>query len=352
MLASAASAAVRGVESYLVRVEVNLAPGLPSLAVVGLPEGAVREGRERVTAALSNAGHPLPLRRITVNLAPAQRGKRLRPADRARAAGGGGRREPAPLRRLDVRRRARFGRAAAVRPRHDADRRGLPPSGAARAGGTRRECRRSRCGRRPGGHRRTHVLRSAPSPGRRTLPAARPGGHQRVDRGCGLAPRWARPRRRPETGCGSARARGRRGRRSQSAARRASGIGEDDARQAAGGDQGPLGGRSATAGQRAAHAPAVPRSPPHGERRRTGRRWHPRAAGRGEPRPSRRALSRRAARIPASRPGGAAPADGGGRGGDRPRGRARSLSGALRPGGRHEPLELRTPSGAVGGEGE
>src|SRR5688500_5326968 len=71
MLASVSSAAVRGVESYLVRVEVNLAPGLPSFAVVGLPEGAVREGRERVTAALHNAGRPLPLRRITVNLSPA-----------------------------------------------------------------------------------------------------------------------------------------------------------------------------------------------------------------------------------------------------------------------------------------
>src|SRR5688572_26488591 len=71
MLASVASAAVRGVESFLVRVEVNLASGLPSFAVVGLAEGAVREGRERVTAALQNVGHVLPLRRITVNLAPA-----------------------------------------------------------------------------------------------------------------------------------------------------------------------------------------------------------------------------------------------------------------------------------------
>src|SRR5262249_12715481 len=71
MLASVASAAVRGVGSYPVRVEANLSPGLPSLAVVGLPEGAVREGRERVTAALQNAGRALPLRRITVNLSPA-----------------------------------------------------------------------------------------------------------------------------------------------------------------------------------------------------------------------------------------------------------------------------------------
>ena len=70
MLASVASAAVRGVESYLVRVEVNLSPGLPTFAVVGLPDGAVREGRERVTAALQNAGKSPPLRRIIVNLAP------------------------------------------------------------------------------------------------------------------------------------------------------------------------------------------------------------------------------------------------------------------------------------------
>lgn len=71
MLAHVVTAAVRGVDSYLVRVEVNLAPGLPSFAVVGLAENAVREGRERVGAALRNTGYPLPPRRITVNLAPA-----------------------------------------------------------------------------------------------------------------------------------------------------------------------------------------------------------------------------------------------------------------------------------------
>ena len=71
MLAQVLTAAVRGVDSYLVQVEVNLAPGLPSFAVVGLAQGAVREGRERVGAALRNTGYPLPSRRITVNLAPA-----------------------------------------------------------------------------------------------------------------------------------------------------------------------------------------------------------------------------------------------------------------------------------------
>ncbi|MGH7505361.1 MAG: magnesium chelatase domain-containing protein, partial [Longimicrobiales bacterium] len=71
MLAQVTSGAVLGVEAYLVRVEVDLANGLPSMSVVGLPESAVREGRERVTAALHNSGYVVPHRRIVVNLAPA-----------------------------------------------------------------------------------------------------------------------------------------------------------------------------------------------------------------------------------------------------------------------------------------
>ena len=71
MLAQVGSASVAGVESQAVSVEVNISVGLPSFVVVGLPHGAVREGRERVTAALSHVGHRVPSRRITVNLAPA-----------------------------------------------------------------------------------------------------------------------------------------------------------------------------------------------------------------------------------------------------------------------------------------
>ena len=71
MLARLRSAAVLGIEAYPVDVEVDLSNGLPSFATVGLPQGAVKEGRERVTAALVNAGFEFPLRRITVNLAPA-----------------------------------------------------------------------------------------------------------------------------------------------------------------------------------------------------------------------------------------------------------------------------------------
>ena len=52
-------------------VEVDISSGLPSFATVGLPNGAVREGRERIGAALTNSGFEFPLRRITVNLLPA-----------------------------------------------------------------------------------------------------------------------------------------------------------------------------------------------------------------------------------------------------------------------------------------
>src|ERR687897_613314 len=71
MLARVRSAAVLGIDAYPVDVEVDITNGLPSFSTVGLPHGAVKEGRERVGAALVNAGFDFPLRRITVNLAPA-----------------------------------------------------------------------------------------------------------------------------------------------------------------------------------------------------------------------------------------------------------------------------------------
>ncbi len=72
MLAQVTSGAILGVDAYLVQVEVDLSSGLPGMSVVGLPESAVREGRERVGAALQNTGCPIPPRRITINLAPAR----------------------------------------------------------------------------------------------------------------------------------------------------------------------------------------------------------------------------------------------------------------------------------------
>ncbi len=71
MLAKVRSAAVIGIDAYPVDVEIDLANGLPSFSTVGLPHGAVKEGRERVSAALANSGFEFPLKRITANLAPA-----------------------------------------------------------------------------------------------------------------------------------------------------------------------------------------------------------------------------------------------------------------------------------------
>src|SRR2546428_195713 len=71
MLARVRSAAVLGIDAYLVEVETDIASGLPTFVTVGLPQGAVKEGRDRVSAALANTGFPFPLKRVTINLAPA-----------------------------------------------------------------------------------------------------------------------------------------------------------------------------------------------------------------------------------------------------------------------------------------
>ena len=71
MLAKTLSGAVIGVDGLMVQVEVDLALGLPGFSTVGLAEGAVRESKDRVRAAIKNSGYEFPPRRITVNLAPA-----------------------------------------------------------------------------------------------------------------------------------------------------------------------------------------------------------------------------------------------------------------------------------------
>ena len=63
--------AILGVDGLTVEVEVDLSRGIPSFSIVGLPNTAVKESRERVTAAIKNSGRQFPLERITVNLAPA-----------------------------------------------------------------------------------------------------------------------------------------------------------------------------------------------------------------------------------------------------------------------------------------
>jgi magnesium chelatase family protein len=71
MLAKVISSAVMGIDAYLVEVEADISPALPSFVTVGLPEGAVREARERVQAAIKNSDFLYPQKKITINLAPA-----------------------------------------------------------------------------------------------------------------------------------------------------------------------------------------------------------------------------------------------------------------------------------------
>ncbi|HVL53428.1 MAG TPA: magnesium chelatase domain-containing protein, partial [Vitreimonas sp.] len=71
MLAIVLSATLHGLDGRVIRVEVDVAPGLPGFTIVGLADAALQEARERVRGALRNSGFAFPPRRITVNLAPA-----------------------------------------------------------------------------------------------------------------------------------------------------------------------------------------------------------------------------------------------------------------------------------------
>ncbi|MGZ6268404.1 MAG: YifB family Mg chelatase-like AAA ATPase [Candidatus Limnocylindrales bacterium] len=72
MLASLLSATLLGLDGRPIRVEVDVAPGLPGFTIVGLADTALQEARERVRGAIRNSGYEYPPRRITVNLAPAE----------------------------------------------------------------------------------------------------------------------------------------------------------------------------------------------------------------------------------------------------------------------------------------
>ena len=71
MLSLAFSAAMQGIEGYVVRVEADSSPGSPGLAIIGLPDRALNESRERVRAAIFNSGFAYPAGRLLVNLSPA-----------------------------------------------------------------------------------------------------------------------------------------------------------------------------------------------------------------------------------------------------------------------------------------
>ena len=83
MLSRVRTAALWGLEAFPVECEVDVGPGLPGFVLIGLPDPSVREARDRVWPALRNAGFQLPDRRVTVNLAPAERRKEGASADLA-----------------------------------------------------------------------------------------------------------------------------------------------------------------------------------------------------------------------------------------------------------------------------
>lgn len=71
MITKILSGAIIGVDGYIVNVEVDFSQGLPAIDIVGLPDSAVKESKERVRAAIKNSKYTLPARRITINLSPA-----------------------------------------------------------------------------------------------------------------------------------------------------------------------------------------------------------------------------------------------------------------------------------------
>lgn len=71
MLSKIKSCGLQGIDGYIVEVETDICNGIPGFEIVGLPDSAIRESKERVRAAIKNSGFEFPLKRITVNLAPA-----------------------------------------------------------------------------------------------------------------------------------------------------------------------------------------------------------------------------------------------------------------------------------------
>lgn len=87
MLAVVPAATLHGLDGRAIRVEADVAPGLPGFTIVGLPDTALQEARERVRGAIRNAGYTFPPRRITINLAPADLRKAGASLDLAMAIG-------------------------------------------------------------------------------------------------------------------------------------------------------------------------------------------------------------------------------------------------------------------------
>ena len=309
------SRALSGFDAPPVTVEVHLAGGLPSFTIVGLPDTEVKEARDRVRAALQTSRFEFPARRITVNLAPAELPKEGGGFDLPIALGILAASGQVPGDRLDeFEFVGELSLSGDLRPVRGA----LAMTYRASRVGPRASCcpRRARTRRRwcatPTSAAPIRCSRSARiSPARRRWRATR-----RRARSHGST--YRRPRRREGPGARQARARDRRGRRALAAADRPAGHRQVDARAAparpAAADdrrRGARGRGGAVARRRrlrraALAAAAVPRAAPLGVGGRAGRRRRRRAARRDHARASRRAVPRRAARVPPARARGAA----------------------------------------------
>lgn len=71
MLSKIFTSATHGIDAYVIEVETNVEKNIPSITIVGLPDNAIKESKERVTAAIKNSGFEFPIKKITINLAPA-----------------------------------------------------------------------------------------------------------------------------------------------------------------------------------------------------------------------------------------------------------------------------------------
>ena len=71
MLSKLYSCAISGTDGYLIEIEVDISKGLPQISIVGLPDAAIKEAKDRVRSAIKNSGFEFPVKRITINLAPA-----------------------------------------------------------------------------------------------------------------------------------------------------------------------------------------------------------------------------------------------------------------------------------------
>ena len=351
MLASIPSATLLGASGHPVTVEVHVGHGLPGYHIVGLPDTACRESRDRVRAAVLSSELTWPSHSITVNLAPSGRRKTGAGLDLAIALGVLVASEQIPPRRS-------------------------PGTGSSASSGSTARCavspawpRWSPCSttsvavvpagvQRRGPRRRAGGVRVAVDAGRGRCRASRRAtpwpDRPRPGRGVDEPPA-SRPRRRARPAGGPASARDRRRRRPPPAAGRFARLGQDDAgptldrgpagprpgRRARGHD-GPLGGRRGDAARRAGDGAAVPGAAPHQLGRRP-RRWglgHA-AAGRDQPGPRRRSLPRRARRVRAVGARRAARAARGRRHPSRPGAAATPSAGPLPPGRGHQPMPVR-----------